>query len=99
MRTHYLIWLRWGNNPDKKRQKEIDILAVDDENAIFGECKWKNEPTGIGVLNELLEKSGLFTQYKCKHYMLFSKSGFTGELEENTKAMDNVELVDLKKNL
>jgi len=28
-------------------------------------------------LNELVEKSGLFKQYKSKHYMLFSKSGFT----------------------
>ncbi len=68
----------WGSNPDKKRKEEIDILAVDDENAIFGECKWKNEPTGIGVLNELVEKSGLFNQYKSKYYMLFSKSGSPG---------------------
>lgn len=87
----------WGNNPEKKRQEEIDILAVDDENAIFGECKWENEPAGIGVLNELVEKSRLFKQYKYKHYMIFSKSGFTAELEESAAAMDNVELIDLKK--
>jgi hypothetical protein len=87
----------WGNNPEKKRQEEIDILAVDDENAIFGECKWKNEPTGIGVLNELVEKSGLFKQYKSKYYMIFSKSGFTKELEEVAAKMGNVGLVDLKK--
>lgn len=87
----------WGNNPEKKRQEEIDILAVDDENAIFGECKWKNEPTDIGVLNELVEKSMLFKQYKYKHYMIFSKSGFTAELKESAAAMENVELIDLKK--
>lgn len=47
----------WGNNPDKRRQDEIDILAVDEENAIFGECKWRNGPTGIDVLKGLVEKS------------------------------------------
>ncbi len=87
----------WGNNPSKKRQEEIDILAVDEENAIFGECKWKNELVGIGVLNDLMEKSELLKQYKNKHYMLFSKSGFTNELVEAAEKMGNVELVDLKK--
>lgn len=86
----------WGNNPAKKRQEEIDILAVDDENAIFGECKWKNELLGIGILNELMEKSGLIKQFKNKHYMLFSKSGFTNELVEAAGKMGNVGLVDLK---
>jgi len=87
----------WGNNPDKKRQEEIDILAVDDENAIFGECKWRNEPCGLRILNELIEKSDLFKQYICKHYMLFSKSGFTREVEETATRMGNVGLVDLKR--
>lgn len=87
----------WGNNPDKKRQEEIDILAADDENVIFGECKWRNEPVGIGVLNDLTEKSGLFRQYKSIYYMLFSKSGFTEELEETAGKMGNVKLVDLEK--
>ena len=87
----------WGNNPAKKRQEEIDILAVDDENAIFGECKWKNELVGIGVLNDLMEKSELLKQFKNKHYMLFSKSGFTNELVEAAGKMGNVGLVDLKK--
>ena len=87
----------WGNNPHKKRQEEIDILAIDDEDAIFGECKWQNEPIGIAVLNELIEKSEVLKQYKNKYYMLFSKSGFTKDLEETAAAMDHVGLVDLKK--
>ncbi len=86
----------WGNNPVKKRQEEIDVLAVDDENAIFGECKWKNELVGIGVLNDLMEKGELLKQFKNKHYMLFSKSGFTNELVEAAGKMGNVGLVDLK---
>lgn len=87
----------WGNNPDKKRQEEIDILAIDESNVIFGECKWRNELTGIGVLNELIEKSKLFKQYKNKYYILFSKSGFTKELEETAAKRNNTYLVDLKK--
>ena len=87
----------WGNNPDKKRQEEIDILAIDEDNAIFGECKWRNELTGIGVLDGLIEKSEVFKQYKDKYYMLFSKSGFTKELEEAATNMGNIGLVGLKK--
>ena len=87
----------WGNNPEKKRQEEIDILAVDDENAIFGECKWRNEPVGNSILNDLIEKSGIFHQYKSKYYMLFSKSGFTKEIEETAALLGNVWLFDLKK--
>ena len=80
-----------------RQQEEIDILAIDEESAIFGECKWKNDPTGIGVLNGLIEKSEIFKQYKDKYYMLFSKAGFTKELEETAANMGNVELVDLNK--
>jgi AAA+ ATPase superfamily predicted ATPase len=87
----------WGNNPNKKRQEEIDILAVDEDKAIFGECKWKNEPMGIGILKGLSEKSEIFKQYKDKFYMLFSKSGFTKELKDAAAKMENVELVDLRK--
>lgn len=87
----------WGNNPDKKRQEEIDIIAVDEDNAILGECKWRNEPVGIGVLNELAEKSKVFKQFKNKYYMLFSKSGFTNGLEIEVANMHNVKLVDLEK--
>ena len=36
----------WGTNPRKRCQEEIDILAVYENQAIFGECKWKNEPVG-----------------------------------------------------
>ena len=85
----------WGNNSIKKRQEEIDILATSGNMAIFGECKWRNELLGVNVLNDLIEKSGVLTQYQDKYYMLFSKSGFTKELLDKASTMDNVELVDL----
>ncbi|HEY5561196.1 MAG TPA: ATP-binding protein [Clostridiaceae bacterium] len=87
----------WGNNPIKKMQEEIDILAKSGNMAIFGECKWRNELLGVSVLNSLIEKSGVLTQYEDKYYILFSKSGFTIELLDIVATMDNVELVDLNR--
>ncbi len=87
----------WGNNPVKKRQEEIDLLAKSGGAAIFGECKWRNEPSGINVLNSLIEKSEILKQYKEKYYILFSKTGFTKELTDAAADMNNVELVDLNK--
>lgn len=85
----------WGNNPKLKRQEEIDILAEYEENAIFGECKWKNEQVGLSVLNELMGKADILNQYKNKTFFLFSKSGFNTELIQKVKTMENVKLVDL----
>lgn len=85
----------WGTDPRTRSQEEIDILAVYGGQALFGECKWKNEAIGVHVLNDLIEKSGIFNQYEDKFYMLFSKSGFTHELRNKAKEMPTVELVNL----
>ena len=83
----------WGTNPKTKRQEEIDILGVEDNNtALFGECKWKNEKVDTGVLETLVERSNIF-HYNRKHYYLFSKSGFTGGCVELAQQMGNVTLV------
>jgi hypothetical protein len=85
----------WGTNPQTKSQEEIDILAVYQENAIFGECKWKNESLGLSVLNELIRRSEILKKYRNSSYMLFSKAGFTEELIIEAQTRDNVELIDL----
>jgi uncharacterized protein len=87
----------WGNNPVKRRQEELDILAMSGNAAIFGECKWRNESVGISILNGLIEKSEILKQYKDKYFILFSKSGFTKELEKAAVNMSSLELVDLDK--
>lgn len=67
----------WGNDPIKKIQTEIDILADNEENeAIFAECKWRNEKVGEAELKDLQHQSTLF-HYKRNVLILFSKSGFT----------------------
>ena len=66
----------WGNNPVEKRQEEIDIAAIDDDNILLGECKWQNAPVGCDVLNDLLAQGSLFYMEK-KWYYIFAKDSFT----------------------
>jgi hypothetical protein len=82
----------WGNNPFKKREEEIDIVAIGNDNIIFGECKWQNQKIDVAVLNNLIEKSTLF-DYKNKHYILFSKSGFTSEAVKFAAHSNNIILI------
>jgi uncharacterized protein len=87
----------WGNNPKEKRQEEIDIIAANNSEAIFCECKWRNEKTGIEVFESLKNKSLSLTKYKPEKYFLFSKSGFTKTLLEKSKNDLQLELVDINK--
>jgi AAA+ ATPase superfamily predicted ATPase len=67
----------WGNDPVRRQETEIDILAVSDEDAaLFAECKWTNEKVDAGVLDTLAYRGELF-HYKEKCLYVFSKSGFT----------------------
>jgi AAA+ ATPase superfamily predicted ATPase len=83
----------WGTNPIKKSEQEIDIIAYDETQAIFCECKWSNEPVGNSVLESLIEKSMMFN-YRDKYYFLFSKSGYTDECAKT--AGKNIKLIDFK---
>ncbi len=87
----------WGNNPIKKRQEEIDILAVDKNTALVGECKWRNELLNMNVVNSLIEKSQALN-YENKYYIYFSKSGFTEEVKNFSKN-NNIMLVDFSKDI
>ena len=83
----------WGNDPNKKRQTEIDIMGEQDKDAaLFAECKWTNEKVDLGVLETLVKRSNLFS-YKTKHYYLFSKSGFTKGCVDKANEMENVNLI------
>ena len=83
---------------DLKSQAEIDFIAhsEDMEQAIFGECKWRNELLDKGVIDELMEKCKMFKQFKQKYYYLFSKSGFTLGAQEHAFKTGNVRLIDFK---
>lgn len=85
----------WGTNPIRKEQQEIDILAFDydKEKAIFCEAKWTKEKVGSQTLDDLMDKSKMF-DFKDKHYILFSKSGFKADVHK--RAGDKVALVEYK---
>ena len=83
----------WGNDPFKKTETEIDIVASDEnDTGILAECKWTNDKVDKSILDDLLDQGRLF-QYKTIHYYLFSKSGFTDGCIELSKQLVNVHLV------
>ena len=86
----------WGNNPLKKEQQEIDLLAVDENKtrAIFVECKWTNDPVSESIVNELIEKAAMFKHYTEKYFYLFSKNGFTPACKN--RAGEYVKLIEFK---
>ena len=82
----------WGNNPIKREECEVDIIAADKTDAIFAECKWTSELTGLDVLSTLMERSELF-HYQKKYYYLFTRTGFTEELKAEAARLGCVYLV------
>ncbi|MDR1970735.1 MAG: ATP-binding protein [Treponema sp.] len=83
----------WGNDPVRKEEAEIDILAPsDNEELIIGECKWTNAKLGPETVRLLLERARLFPQ-PVKYFYFFSKSGFTKACEKDAAAYDNLRLL------
>lgn len=83
----------WGTDPRTKHEEEIDIVleGADGELAL-GECKWKNAPTDVDVLNQLVERSNLLPGSN-KTFFLFSKAGFTEACQTKAAARGDVTLV------
>ena len=88
----------WGTNPDTHSQEEIDLVANDGKDYIFGECKWRNEKLDLPVLRELKAKADLFSRSRNNtYYVLFSKSGFTEAVINEAESGSGILLVDLNK--
>ena len=86
----------WGTNPKEKREEEIDLIALGEKGkAIFAECKWRNRRMGTETLEDLIRKSGLFPYCTEKQYILFSRSGFTGQLAKTAAQRNDTVLVGL----
>ena len=82
----------WGNDPKKREEVEIDIVADNKEYAIFAECKWTSEYVKASVLDTLVYRSELFN-HRQKYYYLFAKAGFDKDCEASAREMGNVVLV------
>ena len=69
----------WGVDPVWKMDAAVPIIAYsDDENAIFADCEWSEEPMQVSALNSLFERSRLF-RYTNRYLYLFSRAGFSEE--------------------
>lgn len=86
----------WGTNPVTHGQEEIDLVANDGKDYIFGDCKWRNEKLDLSVLRELKAKADIFTMNRNNtYYIFFSKSGFTETVINEAKLDSSIMLVDL----
>lgn len=64
------------------KNEEIDAVGVGEDFLIVAECKYSNKKVGIDILQDLQEKAKkIDSDLPIKHYILFSKSGFTDELK------------------
>lgn len=82
----------WGSNPKLKREEEIDLVGYGKNLAVFCEVKWTNKKVDMDILHKLVEKSMMFSEPE-KHYILFSKSGFTKRLIDEAKDDGRIQLV------
>ena len=66
---------RWWNN-----KEEIDLVAFDDENICFIECKWQNSVNEQHIKEELIRKSALVKHDKKVSYLMVTKKGYLNSL-------------------
>lgn len=72
----------WGRVPYKKNESyDIDIVAYDENNILFGECKWTNKKADLSVYDKLKLRSEFVNSgNKNKKFVIFSKNGFAEDL-------------------
>jgi len=77
------------------KNEEIDVVGVGEDSLLVGECKYSNKKVGVDILEKLKIKSQkIDSNLPVRHYLLFSKSGFTPDLLAIGKKREDVVLVD-----
>lgn len=79
------------------KNEEIDVIGLNGETGeiIFGEAKWSEKKVGVNIFHDLKRKAELVEWEKGErkeYFILFSKSGFTADMEKLAKK-ENVFLV------
>jgi len=76
---------RWWN-----KDAEIDIMAtdLDRKNFLIGECKFKESAFDLSEMNAAVMKFRPIKETAKMYYCLFSKSGFTDDVETAAKKRD-----------
>jgi AAA+ ATPase superfamily predicted ATPase len=81
---------RWWN-----KNEEIDVVGVGEAFMLVGECKYSNKKVGIDILESLQKKAvHIELNLPIKHYLLFSKSGFTDELIKLSNQQNDIVLIE-----
>lgn len=102
----------WGNSLNSLRQsgerssEEIDVVGTArNQVTVVGEAKWTSKPLGPKILHDLetfkipaLEQAGLKVAGKPR-IVLFSRSGYTDELQVRADSDDRLVLVDIEQML
>ena len=84
----------WGNDPSKREEAEIDVVAVNDgATVLVAECKWRNEPMGPDQLMKLNDCARLAKATNQTPRWLFSRAGFTKGCADLVAKMGNARAV------
>lgn len=91
----------WGNIcvNGKWMESEIDVVGVNKDNVVFGECKYRNKKVGVKELEYLKLKANFALKEGQKVcYLLASEAGFTDDLlndkNDNLLLISGIEIVN-----
>lgn len=74
----------------------IDIVAGDLLTTMFCDCRYRDSPVGLSVLEGLKDKAKSIRTIGSKRYAVFSKEGFAKDLLDYAKRHSDVTLVSLR---
>lgn len=86
--------------PEHGTTHELDVVVTEsvanmaDTVIAIGEVKWRSDEVGVGQLRRLEHLRALLRAESAR-LLLFSRSGFSGELVQEAAALGDVELVDV----
>ena len=89
---------KWWGTDHNHNQTDIDVVGIDNakNQAVIGECKFKNEPIDKEVYDALMNRRGLIDKrYEEVQYLFFSLSGYSKWVEENADS-EKVKLITLE---
>ena len=92
--TEFGSW--WGNDPKKREQTDIDVVASDSakENIILGECKWREtQKLSAADVQTWMDKTYLLSDYGNRYYYCFTKKTFVDSVIKMSKGKKNLALI------
>ena len=75
---------------------EIDIVVGDLLTTMFCDCRYRDSPVGLSVLDSLKKKSASIKTIGTRKYAIFSKEGFAKDLTDYARRHSDVTLVSLR---